>query len=113
MSDIDEYYIAVLRLVKEAGSVSNIFFDEIAHVQLLFCVSSYSWPIVSYVLSILHAALDFKRILIQSAYCFFFLYVTHFISRNNKRNTVSCPMIESLFALQSHGINFNANRSMH
>lgn len=39
MVDIDECYIAVLRLVKEAGSVSDIFFDEIdeKRPQLVLC----------------------------------------------------------------------------
>lgn len=38
MSNTDKYYTAVLRLVLEAGSVSDLFFDEIKKIleQLIF-----------------------------------------------------------------------------
>lgn len=59
MANTDEYYFTVLRLVKEAGSVSGHLSQEssgVAGTQLVRCVSSYSWLIVGLRLSILHAS---------------------------------------------------------
>ena len=59
MANTDEYYFTVLRLVKEAGSVSGHLSQEsfgAAGAQLVRSVSSYSWLIAGLRLSILHAS---------------------------------------------------------